>query len=1746
MESDDIPVGCSSIDRSDDNTEILEKNGNITDDDGDHQTDLSCKINESGVTVDSDNEEDLSSADGSSEDNSDNEDDDDDENSNDGNIDDSNDDADDSNGDDGHEDDNDDDWESMDEDGEISRSLDKTMNSDIDSDSSNDLSERCPICLNRFIGQTVGSPDSCDHNFCLECLLEWTKNINTCPVDRKLYNQIISRHELRGEIIDKIPVETSEKDDETDDVTYCEVCGFCDREDRLLLCDHCDKGYHCECLTPPLEHIPIMEWYCPNCSMFEGIENNDGEGSNVIRSSARAQRAIARTRASETVRLRIQQRRQNYRINITRRRRTRKQKYARRRKRTRKSTKKQSGKNYKTVKDKCKSTKRKCKRTKRKVKKRRRTKTKRSIAAARPLAAPTIRKRIAEKLGIQKPLPGHLLPRIKKPSSSCVSNIQQYNNGISTVSLFGNRNDLDMITEDFENDGDGGLVALYPRARDQLISAHNTKMADISNSFRRNIALTPLVSRENIDILGNIMQEQTHLYYKSSNIYIGRDGVLNVNKPTDGLEEKQESESSNNQEKVNNENPQSSNVSNKNNSCNYGQSSSSVASSSIDLFDSDNEKFEESTDGYTKQSCAKNNQAKPKKKNSGKLFGALNLIELYSDIEDDDNPDSAWGSGKKDSKDENNSNKENANMKGQMESDENEMSIIEKSDKLSSDRNEKLDESDKRSSEKISFVRGSIERPSYLTSHKNETYLNDKLDDDIDDNDQMEDKKEEQTDEIPDDFADVTPRVNISILPKIPKIKREKLDDKQNEETANDTGRSSVLSKLDDGSSDTKWNKRSRFNRDKNMVENKSQSEKSFHREDNSRSKSDHYRWSDDRNSRENRNWRERDNEHFRERRHNERREYDRWERPWRSDQRNDYENSNYMNDHRKKYPRDNRNNSFRERKDDYSRGKSGRSPLREYMYDKERNFGGKNNVNERGNIHRDMLNRNYRKKFSYDNLELKRQSPDRQTRNFENKKNQGENYVNKNFDQSCSDNSSALKEPLIKDPPMMREPLIKDPPMMREPLIKDLPMVKEPLIREPPMMREQMMNNQTMHEDLPSYGSARNVGLPAKRKGTPIEWDDKQRKLDDDKARERERFWENEDNERLHSKIDNTFQNTEEHKNLSTVSDFSLMSASPPSSPPDKESYDPFDPTESPKSTGNKDSKSSTLDIPLPDKNDQELKLLDEKTTKITPFPQTSFDQTSNVNTVSAPTLPNVHVPPPNYIIHSVPRAPFGNMGVSQPAMQPFNWPTPPPTILMPPALRGNFIPPPMPPRMMGPPNLQTQMTCLPPTGPMPPVMGPRGPSNTGPMIPNLPPPPLPNLNLPHQIALTNIHHPPPPPPPPPPLLGNANQNSLNNNIAHPAPHPMINAVPIRNQLFVPVTTTQLSQEQTLSVNANQVPANLHSPIQSSTTLPVQSSITTSNLTISSTVSENVLAISQTKTVSSKNNNSIVNRIVSSSSETSLKSLNSDMSNQSSAPRDVTEVVDMEVESPFSPTNSPLDFDDMSLASSGDKSTPSPNAKDDHSSISSPKSRSHSSSKFLTESVKSGTKGKSDKPSNNGKVTSTNKSSKSAVSCGQSLLEEVWAKHILGESPPKNKNAKSDTKKRSTEKIRVVRNISVKKNSLKSEKGSFKMNEDQLKILDEIPSSAVEMQVKEKYLKKLNRQERVVEEVKLALKPYYNRREIDKDEYKDILRKCVPKVCHNRSGSIIPKKIKALVEAYIEKLSHDRKKGKTKHFSNT
>ncbi|XP_055636764.1 general transcriptional corepressor trfA-like [Toxorhynchites rutilus septentrionalis] len=101
-----------------------------------------------------------------------------------------------------------------------------------------------------------------------------------------------------------------------------------------------------------------------------------------------------------------------------------------------------------------------------------------------------------------------------------------------------------------------------------------------------------------------------------------------------------------------------------------------------------------------------------------------------------------------------------------------------------------------------------------------------------------------------------------------------------------------------------------------------------------------------------------------------------------------------------------------------------------------------------------------------------------------------------------------------------------------------------------------------------------------------------------------------------------------------------------------------------------------------------------------------------------------------------------------------------------------------------------------------------------------------------------------------------------------------------------------------------------------------------------------------------------------------------------------------------------------------------------------------------------------------------------------------------------------------------------------------YKPQKITLEMLDDIPNSAVDLQIKEKLIQKLQRQERIIEEVKHFLKPHFNKKRLNKDEYKDIMKKSVPKICHSRSGEINPAKIQNLITAYVKKAIAKRRLG--------
>lgn len=67
-------------------------------------------------------------------------------------------------------------------------------------------------------------------------------------------------------------------DDDNESIDFnkdhaCQKCGKSDHPEWILLCDSCDKGYHCSCLVPVLFIIPEGDWFCPICQHEKLISN---------------------------------------------------------------------------------------------------------------------------------------------------------------------------------------------------------------------------------------------------------------------------------------------------------------------------------------------------------------------------------------------------------------------------------------------------------------------------------------------------------------------------------------------------------------------------------------------------------------------------------------------------------------------------------------------------------------------------------------------------------------------------------------------------------------------------------------------------------------------------------------------------------------------------------------------------------------------------------------------------------------------------------------------------------------------------------------------------------------------------------------------------------------------------------------------------------------------------------------------------------------------------------------------------------------------------------------------------------------------------------------------------------------------------------------------------------------------------------------------------------------------------------
>ena len=71
----------------------------------------------------------------------------------------------------------------------------------------------------------------------------------------------------------------------------CELCKGGHHEEKIILCDKCDRGCHLFCLSPPLTKVPQGDWVCPLCVAEEADSRafHEGEVYTIEKFEAMAQ-----------------------------------------------------------------------------------------------------------------------------------------------------------------------------------------------------------------------------------------------------------------------------------------------------------------------------------------------------------------------------------------------------------------------------------------------------------------------------------------------------------------------------------------------------------------------------------------------------------------------------------------------------------------------------------------------------------------------------------------------------------------------------------------------------------------------------------------------------------------------------------------------------------------------------------------------------------------------------------------------------------------------------------------------------------------------------------------------------------------------------------------------------------------------------------------------------------------------------------------------------------------------------------------------------------------------------------------------------------------------------------------------------------------------------------------------------------------------------------------------------------------
>ena len=140
---------------------------------------------------------------------------------------------------------------------------------------------KCTICLENINNNNIAKLDTCEHEFCKNCIKHWSNLSSECPICKVNYHNIIYYDEKNNKTEEKkVKKKKFKPEKEKIEQWYnkcdeeCLICHQKNNTSYLLICDKCDFRI-CHTFCVGLNFIPDGEFICPECKVKEGCSKEN-------------------------------------------------------------------------------------------------------------------------------------------------------------------------------------------------------------------------------------------------------------------------------------------------------------------------------------------------------------------------------------------------------------------------------------------------------------------------------------------------------------------------------------------------------------------------------------------------------------------------------------------------------------------------------------------------------------------------------------------------------------------------------------------------------------------------------------------------------------------------------------------------------------------------------------------------------------------------------------------------------------------------------------------------------------------------------------------------------------------------------------------------------------------------------------------------------------------------------------------------------------------------------------------------------------------------------------------------------------------------------------------------------------------------------------------------------------------------------------------------------------------------------